>query len=109
MKLFKIKDMLRGWFIGDFVPSVLRTTEFDVGVLTHTKDEYWAPHHHKLATEINVLLSGSMTVNNIQIHVGDIFVINPNESSTPRFLEDCKVLCIKTPSVIGDKYNEYKE
>jgi len=105
MKIYKIKNMFRGWFIGDFVPSVLRTKYFEVGLLTHNKDEDWPSHHHKIATEINVLLSGSMTINDKHIYVGDIFVIDPNEISTPKFLEDCKILCIKTPSFIGDKYN----
>lgn len=109
MKLFKIGDMHRGWFVGDFEPSVFRTKEFEVGVLTHKRGEYWAEHHHKVATEINVLLEGSMSVNGIHISVGDVFVIEPNESSAPVFYEDCKVLCVKTPSVIGDKYETVRE
>ena len=39
MKIKKINDMWRGWFIGDFEPSVLKTKEFEVGVLTHKKGE----------------------------------------------------------------------
>lgn len=104
MKIHKLSDMFRGWFIGDFEPSVFRTKEFEVGVLTHKKGEHWTEHYHKIATEINVLLEGSMTINGIHIRVGDVFVIEPQESSAPVFLEDCKVLCVKTPSVIGDKY-----
>ena len=109
MKTFKIDDMFRGWFIGNFEPCVLRTKEFEVGVLTHKKGEYWAEHYHKISTEINILLCGRMTINGLDIHVGDIFVIEPNESSAPVFLEDCKVLCVKTPSVIGDKYETIRE
>jgi quercetin dioxygenase-like cupin family protein len=109
MKIFKLGDMHRGWFIGDFQPSVFRTKDFEVGVLTHKKGEYWAEHYHKIATEINVLLEGSMSVNGIHISVGDVFVFEPNESSAPMFHEDCKVLCVKTPSVIGDKYETVRE
>lgn len=104
MKHDVIKNYSRGWFIGDFEPSIIRTKEFEVGILTHKKGEYWPKHHHKIATEINVLLEGSMSINDIQINVGDIFVIEPNENSSPIFYADCTVLCIKTPSVIGDKY-----
>jgi quercetin dioxygenase-like cupin family protein len=104
-----MSDMLRGWFIGDFEPSVFRTKQFEVGVLTHRKGEKWSEHYHKVATEINVLLEGSMSVNGIHISVGDVFVIEPNESSAPVFHEDCKVLCVKTPSVIGDKYATIRE
>ena len=109
MKKYKLQDMHRGWLIGDFEPSVLQTQNFEVGVLTHKKGEHWDEHYHKIATEINVLIEGSMTVNGIHIEVGDIFIIKPNESSAPVFLEDCKVLCVKTPSVIGDKYATIRE
>lgn len=99
-----IKNYHRGWFLGNFQPSIFQTKEFEVAILTHTKGEYWPEHYHKIATEINVLLEGKMSVNGIEINVNDIFVFEPNESSAPIFYENCKVLCIKTPSVIGDKY-----
>lgn len=104
MKIYKLNDMVRGWFIGNFEPSVLRTEGFEVGVLIHKKNEDWAGHYHKIATEYNVLLSGKMSINGIMIEEGDIFVIEPNQSAFPVFMEDCKVLCVKVPSVIGDKY-----
>lgn len=109
MKIYKLNEMKRGWFIGDFCPSVLRTKEFEVAVLTHKKNENWPTHYHKLATEINLLLKGKMSINEININQGDIFVIEPNEVSSPFFHEDCEILCIKTPSVIGDKYEFIRE
>jgi quercetin dioxygenase-like cupin family protein len=104
MKLLNLKDMTRGWLIGDFEPSILRTQGFEVGVLTHKKGEEWAEHYHKIATEYNVLLKGKMTLNETLINEGDIFILYPNETALPEFLEDCTVLCVKVPSVIGDKY-----
>jgi len=100
-----LKNYHRGWFIGDFDPSIFRTKGFEVGVLTHKKGEVWAEHYHKIATEYNVLLKGKMTLNHTTIVEGDIFVIEPNEPARPEFLEDCTILCIKVPSVIGDKYS----
>ena len=96
--------MWRGWLIGDFEPSVHRTKDFEVGVLTHAKGEFWPKHYHAEATEINVLLEGKMLINDEIIETGDIFVFEPSEAAEPTFLEDCKVLCIKTPSKPGDKY-----
>jgi quercetin dioxygenase-like cupin family protein len=104
MKKAKLSDMWRGWFIGDFEPSVLKTSDFEVGVLTHKKDEVWPEHYHKVATEYNVLLEGSMTIQGELIEPGDIFIFEPNEVADPKFHEDCTVLCVKTPSVKGDKY-----
>lgn len=99
-----INDFWRGWFIGDFEPSLLKTKDFEVAVLTHTKGEHWPAHYHAVATEYNLLLSGRMIICGQTIEAGDIFVLEPNEVADPEFLEDCKVVCIKTPSVKGDKY-----
>jgi len=104
MKLSNIKDMTRGWFIGDFEPSILRTKDFEVGLLTHKKGEVWPKHYHALSTEYNLLIEGSMTVQGTQINPGDIFIFEPMEIADPVFHEDCKVLCVKVPSVIGDKH-----
>ena len=40
---------------------------------------------------------------------GDIFIIYPYEVADPIFLEDCEVLCIKTPSIPSDKYTINEE
>jgi hypothetical protein len=29
---------------------------------------------------------------------GDIFILEPYEISDPTFLEDCNIICVKTPS-----------
>jgi hypothetical protein len=105
MQRFQIKEFVRGWFIGDFEPSVLRTSFFEVGVLEHRQGEQWPAHYQKIATEYNVLLSGSLSINGEMISVGDIFIIPPMEISVPIFHEDCRVLCIKVPSMPNDKVN----
>ena len=38
------------------------------------------------------------------IEPGTIFIFDKTEIADPVFLEDCRVLVVKTPSVIGDKY-----
>jgi quercetin dioxygenase-like cupin family protein len=104
MKTHKLSDFNRGWVIGHFENSLLRTTDFEVAVITHYKGEQWAPHVHKVATEYNILLKGSMRMCGIELVAGDIFVVDPNEISDPIFHEDCQIVCVKTPSVPGDKY-----
>lgn len=104
MKKINLSDMWRGWFIGNFEPSVLKTDLFEVGILKHKKDETWPKHYHAIATEYNVLLSGLMTVAGELITPGTIFVFEPNEIADPIFHEDCTIVCVKMPSVQGDKY-----
>jgi len=104
MKIKNIQDMKRGWLIGDFEPSILRTKDFEVGILTHKKGELWSAHLHKESEEYNLLLDGKMEINGVLIEPGTIFIIEKNEISKPEFLEDCRVLVVKVPSLPGDKY-----
>jgi quercetin dioxygenase-like cupin family protein len=104
MKTHKLSDFYRGWLIGNFEPNVLKTEQFEVGLLSHPKGEKWDKHYHAIATEYNVLVKGKMIINNTPMSEGDVFIFEPGETADPEFLEDCLVLCVKTPSVPGDKY-----
>lgn len=105
MKISRIEDYTRGWYVGDFTPSCLQTKDFEVGLLIHKKDEYWSPHTHKISTEINLLVEGEMIIQNKKLVTGDLFILEPNEVADPTFLTDCKLVVIKTPSLPNDKYN----
>jgi quercetin dioxygenase-like cupin family protein len=104
MTVGKLRDFKRGWVIGDFEPNLFRTDLFEVGVLFHAQGEQWPAHYHKIATEYNILISGSMRIAGTEIQAGDYFVNEPGEIADPVFHEDCVVVCIKVPSVPGDKY-----
>lgn len=104
MERYKLANFFRGWFIGNFSPSVLKTSDFEVGILSHKKNETWPRHFHKQGTEYNLLISGLMKIQGETIEPGDIFILRPNEIADPQFLEDCLVLVVKTPSIPGDKF-----
>jgi quercetin dioxygenase-like cupin family protein len=104
MKISRIEEYTRGWFVGNFEPTAYKTPDFEIGLITHTKDEKWAPHIHKISTEINLLVEGEMIIGGKTLTAGDVFLIEPNEVADPVFLKDCKVVVIKTPSAPGDKY-----
>jgi quercetin dioxygenase-like cupin family protein len=104
MNITKIADYMRGWFIGDFEPTVLRTKDFEVGVLSHHKGEHWASHYHKDSVEYNVLISGKMIIRGQELNSGDVFVFEKGEIADPVFLEDCTVVCVKVPSIPSDKF-----
>jgi quercetin dioxygenase-like cupin family protein len=99
-----INEFVRGWFIGNFEPSVLKTDQFEVGLLTHKKGEVWPAHYHKIGTEYNVLIQGHMTIAGEELHSGDVFWFDPGVVADPVFHEDCRILCVKVPSIPGDKY-----
>jgi len=104
MKNYKLTDFWRGWVIGNFEPSLFQNSDFEVGVLEHKKGEIWSKHYHAIGTEYNILIKGKMIICNQEINEGEIFVLYPMEVADPIFLEDCTVVCIKTPSIPGDKY-----
>lgn len=103
MIINKLKDMTKGWFIGNFEPSVLKTEIFEVGLLERKKGKD-IKHYHKIATEITCLISGSMIINGVKLQQGDIFILEPYMISESEFYEDSKLVVVKIPSVIGDKY-----
>ena len=103
MIISNINDYKSGWFIGDFEPTCLKTKDFEVCYKIHKKDEKWDTHYHRVATEINYLIEGKMTLQNTTLKSGDVFIINPYEIADPVFIEDCKILIVKTPSIKNDK------
>jgi hypothetical protein len=104
MKTYNLNDYLRGWFIGNFEPSIFQTSDFEVALMRFQKGEFVEKHIHKIATEYNVLVSGSMTIMGKKLAANDIFVIYPGEIADPVYHEDSVVLVVKVPSVKGDKY-----
>lgn len=96
--------MKRGWFIGNFEPSVYKTKNFEVAYIKHKKGDRWEKHYHKLGIEINLVVRGKVKVNNEIFTKDDIFIVEPNEVVDPLFLDDTEVVVVKTRSDINDKY-----
>ena len=105
MLISELSDYWRGWVIGDFSPSILKTDLFEVGILKHQRNEDWPAHYHAEATEYNILVEGSMMIQEKIITAGTVFVLEKKEIANPIFLEDCTVVCIKVPSRPSDKIN----
>ncbi|AYV82381.1 MAG: hypothetical protein Homavirus40_4, partial [Homavirus sp.] len=34
-QIWNISEFIRGWFIGNFIPSIIRTTKFEIAVINH--------------------------------------------------------------------------
>lgn len=104
MKVAKLEDMLKGWFVGNFEPSLIKTNDVEVAVKEYKKGDYEEKHYHKIATEITVIVSGKVKMNGIEYSKGDIIVIEPNESTDFEALEDTVNTVVKFPGASGDKY-----
>lgn len=104
MKIQNLENMVKGWFVGDYIPSVLKTEAFEVAVKHYRAGDAEPKHVHKIATEITVIAKGRVEMNGQIFHEGDIITLEPHESSDFKVLEDTITVVVKTPSVVGDKY-----
>ncbi|MEE9367505.1 MAG: hypothetical protein V3V05_01445 [Pontiella sp.] len=104
MDLLKYEDMVRGWFIGNFDPSALKTNDVEVALQEYEAGDYDERHYHKIATEITLIVEGEVEMNGVQYSQGDIVVIHPGESTDFRALTKAKNVVVKIPGVNHDKY-----
>lgn len=89
--------------MGGFSPSAFKTDQFEVAYKRHKAGEDWPEHYQKVATEINLLVSGTMKAGGQLLFPGDIFTVMPGETIKPEFITDVAVVCVKVPSLPGDK------
>jgi quercetin dioxygenase-like cupin family protein len=104
MKKYKLDSFVRGWIVGDFDPSIIRTKDFEFMVHYYKKGEKEAKHKHKIADEITVVVYGKFIMNNEELSTGDVVHLVPGSASDFECLQDGATAVIKTPSVMGDKY-----
>ncbi|MDF7667518.1 hypothetical protein PT273_06625 [Orbaceae bacterium ESL0727] len=105
MKIANLNDMVKGWFIGNFEPSLLKTNAVEVAVKTYKKGDFEEAHFHKIATEYTVIISGRVKMNGVEYGAGDIIVMEPNESTDFECLEDGTTnVVVKLPGANNDKY-----
>jgi hypothetical protein len=106
MEKYNLNDFVKGWFIGNFEPTLLATNEFEIGIKKYTAGDYEEKHTHKIATEFTVIVEGAVEMNGIKYVKDEIIKINPHESTDFKCLTDAITVIVKTPSVVGDKYQE---
>lgn len=104
MKLLQEKDLIRGWFVGNFTPTIFDTDNCEVAVKRYKKGDYEQFHHHKIATEITMIISGKVKMNGQVYKKGDIILVSPNEGTDFKALTNTTNVVVKVPCVKGDKY-----
>jgi hypothetical protein len=103
MKMSRIEETDRGWFVGNFSMAAFQTDACEVSFRTHLKGEDWGLHYQEKITEVNLLVSGKMVMQGKEIISGDIFIVYPFEIADPIFIEDCEIVCVKVPGIQNDK------
>lgn len=105
MKIAKLDDMIKGWFIGNFEPSLCKTNDVEVAVKKYNKGDFEDKHYHKIATEYTLIISGRVRMNNKEYKEGDIIIMEPYETTDFECLEDNTInVVVKLPGANNDKY-----
>ena len=104
MKIDNLKTMNSGWFIGNFLPNVVREENFEIAVKSYKAGDKEDWHVHKIAYEITVILNGIARMNGREFYHGDIIKLEPGEGTDFEAISDLQTVVVKSPSVIGDKY-----
>jgi quercetin dioxygenase-like cupin family protein len=105
MNIFNLEqDFTRGWVIGAFANPILQTDQFEV-CIKNTKAGFTEPlHYHKLTKEITIVISGVVEMCGRRLVANDIIVLEPNEVSSFKCIEDATTCAIRNGSYPKDKY-----
>jgi len=104
MKTARLENMVKGWFVGGFEPAVFSTQSCEVGVKHYKAGDREAAHYHKVATELTVVLSGSVRMCDQLWGEGDIIALAPGDITAFEALTDAITVVVKLPGTLDDKY-----
>jgi mannose-6-phosphate isomerase-like protein (cupin superfamily) len=105
---FPLSNFTKGWFVGNFEPTLAPSDAVEVAVKNYRAGEHEAAHHHKIATELTVVVSGRVRMSGEEIGPGEIVKIHPGQSTDFTALTDATTLVVKMPCARGDKYTDEK-
>lgn len=104
MRVGHLDTMVKGWFVGNFDPTLYRTNACEVAVKSYIKGEKESRHYHKIATEITVVLKGRIRMFDGVYAEGDIIIAEPGDATDFEALEDATNVVVKIPGANNDKY-----
>ncbi len=104
MDIHNLKEFNKGWFIGNFYPTLWPTSSFETALKTYNAGDSDPAHFHKVAVEYTLVIHGEVEMNGVKYVEDDIIIVYPNEIVKFTSLTNSKLMVVKTPSVQGDKY-----
>jgi quercetin dioxygenase-like cupin family protein len=104
MKIDRLENMKKGWFVGNFEPSLYKTEDVEVAIKRYKAGDHEDRHFHKIATEITIIISGEVEINKHRYKKGDMIVVEPSESVDFKAIADAITAVVKIPGALDDKY-----
>lgn len=104
MQKARLEDFHGGWFLGNFIPSMLTTGDFEIGLKRFSRGDREPLHYQQMAVEFTLVVSGRISMGGIEVGPNEILRIDPGERADFLALEDCVVVAVKAPSIPNDKF-----
>jgi len=104
MKVSRLSEMTKGWFIGNFEPALYKTNDCEVAVKSYKAGDYEEKHYHKIATEFTVVVRGRVKMFGQEFEEGDMIVAAPGDATDFTALTDAVNVVVKIPGANDDKY-----
>jgi hypothetical protein len=104
IEVSQLDDMFKGWFIGNFEPTLLATNDVEVGIKKYKAGDYEGNHYHKIATEFTVIVTGTVKMGGTIYSDGDILKIKPGVATDFEAITDVTTVVVKIPGANNDKY-----
>ena len=101
---YNLNSMIKGWFIGPFLPTVFKTDQFECAVKRYAAGDHEALHVHQIATEFTVIVEGKVRMNGLEYGRDTILEIPPGDATDFEALTDVITFVVKIPAVQGDKF-----
>lgn len=103
-RVYRLEDMTKGWFVGDFAPTALKTSACEFAIKSYAKGDAESRHYHAVAQEVTVIISGNVLMDGVPYRAGDIIVLDPGDQTDFEAVTDAVTAVVKLPSVMGDKF-----
>lgn len=104
MKINNLDKMIRGWFVGNFEPTMKKTNDCEIAIKKYKAGSYEEKHFHKIATEITVIIKGKVKMFDQIFEEGTIIEVEPEDITDFTALTDTETVVVKIPGVNNDKY-----
>jgi quercetin dioxygenase-like cupin family protein len=100
----KLDDFTRGWFVGNFSPTLIPTEAVEVAVQRYQAGAHEPRHVHRIATELTLVVAGRARMNGEEIQAGEIIRLPPGTAADFEAVTEVTTVVVKVPCVKGDKY-----
>lgn len=109
MIVFNISETKGGYFLGDFEPSILKSSDVSIAVKRIFRGALDGGYYRKCDTEIVYIMSGVLEIDKKKYKKGDIILWEPQDVINIFAIEDSEYLLIKLPGSRNDIYHDCTE